>query len=364
MNTFNFGDPNLFAQGIVEQTLYDPNTGDIVGFDNVGSDVAINYTFDFSELTGGFNNQLVGLIPHSTRLTGTYTSQAFSLKARQLLTGGSLDYNGIAPVCETITATTTTLTVTRTPAKSYAQASDDVYGWCHVRVHGATEYKGTNYGVDLTSKEVQEFTAVAGTQYDVFYFTPWTSSQVLAVPASANPSIVTVQQKWGIYAKQNNSITEGTLQGYLYVVVPNAMLMGDAGLDGNQTTNVKTNYNWQAITPDNNVPVCDACSNESTNLCYYIYVPCGEATQAVSALAIVGGEITVGVGETVQIPVKYIMPDNSLAQPVYTDLTYESANIGTATVSTNGQVTGVEAGTTSVTVSLNNLTAIANITVA
>lgn len=363
MNTFNFGNPNLFVQGVVEQTLYDPSTGNIVGFDNVGSDVALNYTFELSELTGGFNNRVVGLIPHSTRLSGTYTSQAFSINARQLLTGGNISYGGIAPVCETVNASGNTLFVTKTPSKSYSQASDDEYGWCQVRVHGSTQYDGINYGIDLDTKAVRDFVATIGVQYDIFYFTEWTSAQVLTLPASANPAVVTVHQKWGVYAKQNNKVSEGTLQGYLYVVVPNAMLMGDAGLDGNQTTNVKTNYNWQAITPDHCLPACDSCNGNTDNLCYYIYVPCGDMTQSVCELAVVGGELNITKGNSMQIPVKYIMPDNSLAQPVYSDLSYNSKNEDIATVSEDGQVKGVETGSTEIIISLNNLTAVVNVTV-
>lgn len=36
MNTiFNFGDPNLIAKGLVEMTVRDPATGNIVAYDNI-----------------------------------------------------------------------------------------------------------------------------------------------------------------------------------------------------------------------------------------------------------------------------------------------------------------------------------------
>ena len=229
MQTFTFGDPRLFVMG-TELTMYDPANGNVVGYDNVGTDGAINYTFDFTEVTGGMQNKLVGLIPHSTRLTGTYTSQAFSLAHRALLSGGTLSYNAVAPVCETIKATGETLTVTQTPAKSQLQSENDTYAWCYVRPHGASAYEGVNYGVDISTKNVQNFTATANTYYDVFYFTEWTSAQQLALPDAANPSIVSIQQKWAVYAEQNGSRAQGTLQGYLYVFVSRALLEGDAGI--------------------------------------------------------------------------------------------------------------------------------------
>lgn len=356
MITFNFGDPNLFCQGVVEQTLFDPTTGNVIGYDKVGSDVAIKYTFEFAEITGGFNNALVGLIPHTTRLTGTYTSQAFSLSQRALLSGGELGYNAVSPVCETVNATGTKLAVSKTPAKAYSQPTDDVYCWAQVREHGTTRYAGTNYKLDPASKEVVDFVATPGKDYDVFYFTALTSAQVLSLPEAANPSVVAVHQKWGIYANSNGERSNGTLQGYLYIVVPRALLEGDAGLDGNQTTNAKSNYNWRAVAASDNIPVCDDCGSAVGALGYYIYVPCGDTTQSVEALAVIGGGVTVAQGGTVQIPVKYIMPNGQIEQPVYTDLTYTVAADGSsvASVSTAGVVTGSSAGNTVVTITLEN----------
>lgn len=355
MTTFNFGDPNLFVQGVVDQWLFDPLTGNVIGFDNVGSDVALNYTFDLSEITGGLKNQLIAQIAHTTRLTGTYTSQAFSLAQRALLSGGNIEYNGVAPICRKITATGNTLTVPTeagmTLAKSYSQPASDVYGWCQVRRSDAANYAGANYGIDLTTGVVQNFTAEAGVSYDVFFFASMASNKVLAVSASANPSVVSVRQRWAVYANQNGATGKGTLQGYLYVEVPRAMLTGDAGIDGNQTTNSTTSYSWTAVTPNDNLPSCADCGEDSENLMYYIYVPCGDAMQSVTGLAVIGGSVSVAVGDTAQIPVKYVMEDGSLIQPNFSDMTYQSAATGTATVS-NGVITGVSAGTTTVTITL------------
>ena len=46
------------------------------------------------------------------------------------------------------------------------------------------------------------------------------------------------------------------------------------------------------------------------------------------------------------------MPDGSVQQPDYADLSFESGAVGTATVSDAGVVTGVAVGDTVVTVSL------------
>lgn len=361
MDAIRLGDPNIFLKGIVEQIYYDPTTGHIIGYDNVGTDGAIETEVNLQEITGGFGNPVVGVIPDSTRMTGTYTSAAFSLHTRQMITGGNLHYNAVSPVCETITATGTTLTVSKTPAKHYAQPLSDVKAWCYVKPVGAANYMGTNYGVDITTKQVN-YTAVAGQSYEVFYFTDNQSAQVLELPDMFNPSVVALSQKYGLFAKQNNTISHGTFLGNLYVVVSRIILNGNAGINANQTDAATTDGSWMALSPDQNMMVCDDCANASKTFAYYIYVPCGGETAAVADLAVIGGGVSVKVNETAQIPVVYVMPDGSTQTPTYTNLTYAigstAATVSTpskdtkAQVDVNGQVKGLAAGTTEVKITL------------
>ena len=352
MTAITLGTPNLFLKGIAEQTFYDPATGNIIGFDNVASEAAISTSVNLQEVVGGMGNALVGVFPDTVRLTGTYTSQAFSLETRRLITGGTLAYNAVAPICETIAAADTTLTVDKTPAKHYGQPAGDTNCWCYVKEQGAASYPGTNYEINPTTKQVVNFAAEAGHTYEVYYFAVNASAQSLAIPDVFNPANVTVSTKYGVYAKQNNAVTGGTLQGWLYVVVPVAILSGDAGISANQTTNATTDGSWMALSPDSVGLTCNDCAMSGNPLAYYVYVPCGDAAAEVEALAIPGGGVTVAQGSTVQIPVKYVMPNDTLVQPTYTDLTDVSAATGTASVTDNGVVSGVAVGSTTITVTL------------
>ena len=353
MNAITFGNPALFVKGIVERRYYDFVTGNIVGLDKMSSDSAFSVSVNMQEITGGFGNPLVGVLPDSVRVTGTYTSQAFSLETRKLITGGAMAYNAPAAICETIKASGATLTVSKTPVKHLGQKASDEYAWCYVKPQGATTYSGTNYEVDMTTGNVQNFTATANEYYEVFYFTANASAQSLAIPEQYNPSVVTVETKYGVYANQNNSVSGGTLQGWLYVIVPRAICTGDAGLTGGQTSNATTDGAWMALgDSDEDGLTCEDCAGANKNLAYYVYVPCGDANEEVQALAVIGGGITVAVGSSKQIPVKYVMPDDTLVQPTFTDLAYQSAATATATVSTSGVVTGAAAGSTTVTITL------------
>lgn len=361
MDAIRLGDANTFLKGIVEQIYYDPTTGNIIGYDNVATDGAIETEVNLQEITGGFGNPVVGVIPDSTRMTGSYTSAAFSVHTRKLITGGNLHYGGVTPVCEVVTASSTVLTVSKIPAKHYAQPVADEKAWCYVKPVGAAGYLGTNYGVDMTTKQVA-YTAVAGQSYEVFYFVENSSAQVLELPDMFNPSVVTISQKYGVYAKQNSTVSHGTLQGYLYVVIPRAILNGSAGISANQTDAATTDGSWMALSPDQNSLVCEDCANSTKTFAYYIYVPCGGETAAVEELAVIGGGVSVKVGATAQIPVVYIMPDGSTQTPTYTTLTYAigdtpaSASAPSkdtkAQVDVNGQVKGIAAGNTEVEITL------------
>lgn len=352
MNAITLGNPNLFSKGLAELIFYDPSTGNIIGFDNVGVDSAITTSVNLQEITGGLGNALIGVLPDTARLSGTYNSQAFSLETRRLITGGALAYNAKAPVCETIKASSATLTVSRTPVKHYGQPEADTTCWCYIKPQGAATYAGTNYELDPATKQVQNFTATVDTTYEVYYFAANASAQSLAIPDVFNPVNVTVSIKFGMYAKQNNAVSGGTLQGWLYVVVPYAILSGDAGISANQTANATTDNSWMALSPDSNGLTCTDCALSGNPLAYYVYVPCGDAAAEVKGLAVVGGGVATTISGTVQIPVKYVMPDDSLVQPTYTDLSYESGTTGVATVSSAGVVSGVSAGSSVITVTL------------
>lgn len=354
MNAMSFGNPTLFVKGVAERRFYDFATGNIVGLDKVASEAAFSVSVNLQEIVGGIGNHLVGVIPDSVRVTGTYTSQAFSLETRKLITGGAMGYNAPAPVCETIKASGATLTVSKTPVKHLGQKASDTYAWCYVKPQGATTYSGTNYDLDMTTGQVQNFTATANEYYEVFYFVANASAQSLAIPEQYNPSVVTVEIKFGVYANQNNSVSDGTFQGWLYVIAPRAICTGDAGLSGGQTSNATTDGAWMALSDsDEGGLECADCGGSGNNLAYYVYVPCGDATEEVVALAIPGGGVTVAVSGTVQIPVKYVMPDDTLVQPTYSDLTFATpGDTSKATVSATGVVTGAGAGSTSTTVSL------------
>ena len=353
MTAITFGNPNLFVKGTVEITINDPATGNIVGYDNVLTDDATETSMNVGAVEGGLHNALILNIPDTTRLSGSVTSQAFSLEQRGHIFGASVSANGITPICETLTASSTSLTVSNVPAKAYGQNDSDTYGWCFVREHGATSWIGTNYNVNLTTKAIVDFTATSGKQYDVQYFIANASAKVLPIPTNFIPDVLSITLKYAVYAKSaDGSIAEGTLYGYLFEVIPRAQFTGNGGKSGSQTTVSTTDYSWTALKPDESasMPNCTSCANAAGNYGYFIFCPCGSNVQDVEYWSIVGGNVhtlpaTTAFPVTWKIPLVYILKDGSIVDAPYTDFAdsaesnYANGAFTLANASAQGQVT-------------------------
>ena len=326
MNAITFGDPTLFAKGMVEAVVTEPSTGNIVGYDRVSTDYAMNTSMNLGPIEGGNLNALILNIPDTMRLNGTLTSQAFDLEHRAHILGSSVSYNAVVPVCETITASSATLTVSKTPAKSYAQPSSDTKAWCYVRVSGAAEWTATNYSVDISTKAIQDFVATNGVTYDVQYFISNASAKVLPIKTVANPKVLSLSLKYGVYSKKGSDASNGSLAGYLYVIVPRIQFTGDAGIGGNQTSNATTDYSWQALDPTeaSAMPSCTDCADAASNYAYYIWTPCGNSTQDVAKWGYIGAGKTVAASAlpyAFKLPVVYLMKDGTYVEAPIDDFT-------------------------------------------
>lgn len=360
---FQKGKPARYAKGFSEAAVYDIVTGDLLYWTNKLKTGNTSTSMNDGAIEGGLGNKLLANIPDTIRLTGTFETAEFSLPARGLQMGSTVHYNAKSMVREKITATTTTLTVTRTPVAAYGLAADSDSFPCYVGDDGV------NYGVNAQG-EVQGFTATVGQTYCVQYFADILNAETLAIPANFSPTIGYMVVKTPIYSENGASAKNSSLAGWLYGFYPRVQFIGgDAGINGSQTDASTTGLNFTALAYDELTDdVCSDCANEDSVYGYLTYVPCGDDTlSAVKALAIVGGVITLKVDGTAQTPVYYYMDNGEVVTPSYADLTFTSAAVATATVGANtGLITGVAAGSTTITVTVTKkpaLTATASVTV-
>lgn len=353
-----------YAKGFSEAAVYDIVTGDLLYWTNKLQTGSTSTSMNDGAIEGGLGNKLLANIPDTIRLTGTFEAADFSLEARGLQMGSTVQYNAKSMVREKIIATTTVLTVSKTPVAAYGQAGDSQEYCCYVG------NDGVNYGVNPTTKAIQGFTAEVGKEYCVQYYTDILNAESLAIPTNFSPTVGYMVIKTPMYSENGTSAKNSSLAGYLYGFYPRVQFIGgDAGINGSQTDATTTSLNFTALAYDElSDEVCSDCGSEDSVYGYLTYVPCGgDELSAVKGLAIVGGVLIVGVGDTIQTPVFYYMDNGQLITPAYSDLTFTSAQTSTASVGENtGVITGVAAGNTVVTAKIKAnpaLTATVNVTV-
>ena len=353
--SIKFGNTSLFVKGAAEQIFFDPATGNIVGYDRTATDCATTTSVNLTEVTGGIGNKLIQVLPDTARISGTYTAQAFSLQTRAAIMGGNVAYDAVSTMCEKIKSTSETLTIAGNPAPAPGENATDAAYWCFVSKIGGNT-RGTNYGVDPVTKQVQGFFAEVGKIYEVTYYAHKTSARSLAVPSQWNPVMMTVQIRFAVYARQGYGDAQGVRAGWLIFVAPRCILNADAGIDGTQTGNATTGGSWLALsTRGENLPQVN-CADGKAPCAYYVYVPCENPNDGVFDVVSVGEGLTLGAGQTEQLPIKLVMGDDQLVQPDFATLGYYSENEAVAMVSNKGIVTGVSAGETFIRTFLNKST--------
>lgn len=345
-----------FLKGIYEVGFYELGTRKLLAYTNKLSDSNFASSVNVGELTAGVGNSVVITLPDSSKFAITLTAADVDLMYNQLQTGGTLKYNGITPTCEIITAAGTELTVTGAPVAPYASSKVVCY------ING----EGTPYIVDAQTKKVQGFTAETGKQYSVRYYISKPTNHELDVKALFAPTICTAEVKMPVFAAiEGESANTGSLVGYWHIIVPRFQFSGEGGgVQTNQTTPATGVLNGQALAYDNTAAV--SCTSGNPSLIYMVYEPINAAEGVVDMVVLGGGEITVAKNATAAIPVRFVMQDGNLAVPLMSDLEFNSAAQGTATVE-NGVVTGVAAGDTEITITYEevtpNLSAVCQVTV-
>lgn len=356
----NLNNRPLYAKGTMDVKCFDPSANDLVYYSNKMSTTQLQSTVNLGAINAGPGNPVVIQIPDTPSLTMNLTAADFSLLGRALAVGGNVTYNGVVPVDEVAEAAGSTLTVTQPPVAPL--------GGCNVV--GYVGNDGAAYAIDPDTMEVQGFAAEAGKKYCVHYYTRNAGAQQFSVETLMTPAVVRTLITIPVYAteaKDSNPLN-GSRVGSLYITIPRMQFNGDVSTDGSQTTPATTVMNGTALSYDEACEAGIQCGSAAApKLAYMVLELFGSPDQFAAGLAIVGGnDIEVNAGQTVHIPVKYIMDDGSLGTPLMSDLDFNSSAPAVATVSPQGIATGVASGTTDVTIttkSAKKLTVTANVTV-
>lgn len=342
MITFN--DPYLYAKGTCNVIVSDPLTGDI---DFQSSKVQTNQfttSVTMDAIRAGLGNGIAIQLPSDATVDLSLTAANFSMTARGLQVGSTPFYSAPAPVCESVTATGATLTVSQTAVAPQGYTSILAY----VRAADGSALVGTDgtaYTIN-SSKQIVGFSATSGTTYLVYYWVQNANAQQLTIYSQFAPAIKHVTAQIAIYSTEGsaNSGARGSQVGWLYYIIPRMQFGGNAATSGDQSSAATTELSGTALTYEQaaSTGVCVDC--DTPELAYLVYVPF-DATEGIEGLAVVGGVVSVATSSSAQIPVKLYMADGSLVQPDYSALTFTATDAPSGT--TVGAHTGiVSAGST------------------
>ena len=340
---FNRATSPVYAKGTMDVWMFDPSTGNLDYYSNKVQTNQFQTNVNLSPVNAGVGNPVVINLPDTAEVTLTITAADMSLAARRLAVGGTTSYNGTVMYIENIKASGTSLQLSQPPVAAYGMSE----------AYAFIDNDGTAYTVDTDSYIVQNFVAVENQNYCVRYFVKQASAEQLRISSVFAPAVEVVMIRIPAYSAQGNSANHGSHCGDFYIWIPRMQFNGNAATDASQTAASTTDISGTALSYDEAVTAGTCDESEAYGaLAYMVYMPLGGATVSVEGLVVVGGSVSVKVGETVQIPVKYVINDQ-LVQPSYADLTFTSAATGTATVGQHtGLLQGVQAGSTDVTVAL------------
>ena len=352
----------LFAKGTCNVVVSDPATGNIDYQSNKVQTSQLTTSVNMNEIRAGLGNAIAIQLPTDSAVNLELTAADFSMNTRAMQLGSSVTYNAAAPVCEVIKATSTTLTLATASTPVAPQGFNKAIAY----VSDGTSDASTAYEIDA-GKNIVGFTATPNVSYRVYYWLNNASAQQLTAYSVFAPAIKHVTVQIAVYSTENAaSASQSSLVGWLYCIIPRMQFSAKADTDGSQTGNVTSVLSGTALSydPDADVTVCTDCG--LSELAYWVYVPNGDVTQSIAALAVIGGGLSIANGSTAQIPVRFLMDDGSLVVPDYTLMTYASNPSGKVTISSSGLITATATGSTTVTATLtadNTKTATVPVTV-
>lgn len=339
-----FTDKRLYAKGICSAQMQDPSTGEVLSQSDKFSTGNIQFSANTDPLRAGLGNGIATIIASDSDTQVNFTRADFDMMAKMMAVGGTVSYNAISPVCQTVEATGTSIAADVSKFVPVAQ-----YGYstifCYVQEVGVgSSYAvgGVPYPIDPATGAITGFTAESGKTYKIWYFARKPAAQVGIVNGAFNGRIVHFTAQIAVYQNVSGK-NRGTRWGWLYIIVPRLYLNPDgANTTGDQSNYDTTTITGRAINEDADVisAECDACGGMGT-VAYAVLVP-DEESDEVAGIAVIGGVVSVAASGTAPVGAKLVMKNGELVTPSPASLLKYTIDAGSATgttVSADGIVT-------------------------
>lgn len=354
-----FTDSRLYAKGIGEAICTDKTTGQILYFSNKFQTGNVTPSVTIGEIRAGLGNAIATTLPSDASVNVEFTAADFNLWAKAAQMGAMLQHNAPVMVCQTITATTASLSIDLKEGTPVAQKGFSKI-FCYVQEVGAASPVATGgvaYDINPTDGAVSGFTATTGKTYKVFYFVNKATAQIATITTAMDPKVVHFIATVAVFSTSaGSSQNEGTRVGTLYIIIPSLKFGANGGITGDQTNNDTTSLSGQAIAYDPDVITdgCDECTGAGSDLAYYIYQPCASGEEEIEGVVASIGGISLPVSTTYQMQPRIAMKNGELVKGDANTFTYSATGApeGTTVGANTGLITaGATAGDFTVEVS-------------
>lgn len=328
---------DLFVVSVAEVALFDPSTDVLIGVAKANTDTSITSSIDTNEIRAGKGNEKVYEYKHSRVVDLAMTSAAFEYQLLALQTG-----NAIQTGSEDLYQFGECVVLDETGAGTLVKSAVNDVVFAR---HNGTTYSATPSGVD--NKDVT-FAALAGETIEVYYQSSIPNVEKISITGAGIPKIVK--------AVLNADIGDNTgIIGKLQIIIPRLQLNGSIEIAMTPDGVSSTNLGGAALA------YASGCGD---SLYADLMVSITGSSVVYTALAATPATIALGTGDTQTLSV-YGLRGAQYAPVLLAnaDLDFTSETPATASVAATGIITGVVAGTTYVTVELDDISDVVKVVV-
>jgi hypothetical protein len=335
--------------GVGTATAFNQSTGAMIFNATTFTESSLNLTVTGEDIRGGLSNPVLGKYFHDAMLQATLTDALFSLPYVALNAGGDITVGGNTITDETITTTVAnTITVSGTPVDFGGLGT---IGW--YTLQGQNDWKLITFtGGSATVSGLAQGTAVC-----VRYNSYNAADNMFTISSSIIPTEVHLVLKFPLFAAGSGAVESSSQVGFLEIDVPRFQFNGTYEMNLTATGAATNPLSGTALVSYTNT----GCSDMGQYGTMTQHINSDNWTNNLETLAIAEADINVKVAGTSQIVVYGVYNNGSSVSTKPIDnanLTFTSQATGTASVSTAGVVTGVAAGTTTISVVVTSKTSV------
>jgi len=332
--------PLYYGKGALEMEIFSPSTHDLVYWSNKLQSGNLETTMNAGEIFGGIGNALAIAIPDGQQFNLTITAADLSLDAASLNVGQPIKYGGLIRLREPSAPVSGVITLLGNAVPHLGNNTGTSFAWVH----------GKAYPVDPNTRELVGFVADNDDPICVEYWIQSETAQQLDINTSFSPMIGIAYLYQPLYTTETSDLDQGSRAGTDIICIPRFQLNGDISRAIDQATASTTVLSGRALSYDEGIAAGSVCETSIGKLGYIVRELYGKDLYAmVTGLAVVGS-LSLAEGANMQIPLKLVMQNGSLTQPTFSDFDFAIDDTSTATISLTGLISGLQAGTTTITI--------------